>query len=105
IGPSELGIGSTCARTSPLRAQYASAFPTGINAAATWDVGARGKPMSPEFRGKGVNVALGPMTYMGASAPLLGVTGRASVLFLSGVATVATINGIQSNGVIATVKH
>jgi beta-glucosidase len=29
---------------------------------------ARGKAMGAEFRGKGVNVALGPMTNMGAFA-------------------------------------
>jgi hypothetical protein len=50
-------------------AQSVSAFPAGINAAATWDldlIQARGKAMGQEHRGKGVNVALGPMTNLGA---------------------------------------
>ncbi|KAJ7336795.1 glycoside hydrolase superfamily [Mycena albidolilacea] len=81
-------------------AQYVSAFPAGINDAATWDtdlIEARRKAMGAEFRGKGVSVtvALGPMTNMGFGADP----------FFSGVATAVTINGIQSNGVIATVKH
>ena len=40
-----------------------TAFPAGINAAATFDRGLmkkRGEAMGQEFRGKGVHVALGP---------------------------------------------
>ncbi|KAJ7762672.1 glycoside hydrolase superfamily [Mycena metata] len=107
-----LGWNGLCLQDSPLGvrlAQFVSAFPAGINAAATWDTGlieARGKAMGAEFRGKGVNVALGPMTNMGRQA----ASGRnwegfGADPFLSGTATAATINGIQSNGVIATVKH
>ncbi|KAJ6529518.1 glycoside hydrolase superfamily [Mycena vulgaris] len=101
-----------CLQDSPLGvrlAQYVSAFPAGINAAATWDtalIEARGKAMGAEFRGKGVNVALGPMTNMGRQAAAgRNWEGFGADPFLSGVATAATINGIQSNGVIATVKH
>ncbi|KAF7359758.1 Beta-glucosidase [Mycena venus] len=63
-----------CLQDSPLGvhlAQYVGAFPSGINATATWDVGlieARGKAMGAEFRRKGVNVALGPMMNMGRQA-------------------------------------
>ncbi|KAJ6586023.1 glycoside hydrolase superfamily [Mycena capillaripes] len=107
-----LGWNGLCLQDSPLGvrlAQYVSAFPAGINAAATWDtalIEARGKAMGAEFHGKGVNVALGPMTNMGRQA----ASGRnwegfGADPFLSGVATAATINGIQSTGVIATVKH
>ncbi|KAJ7710040.1 glycoside hydrolase superfamily [Mycena metata] len=96
-----LGWNGICLQDSPLGvrlAQYVSAFPAGINAAATWDtalIEARGKAMGAEFRGKGVNVALGPMTNMGRQA----ASGRnwegfGADPFLSG-----------SNGVIATVKH
>ncbi|KAF7358310.1 Beta-glucosidase [Mycena venus] len=101
-----------CLQDSPLGvrlAQNVSAFPAGINAAATWDtalIEARGKAMGAEFRGKGVNVALGPMTNMGRQAAAgRNWEGFGADPFLSGVATAATINGIQSNGVIATVKH
>ncbi|KAJ7104880.1 glycoside hydrolase superfamily, partial [Mycena epipterygia] len=61
-----------CFEDSPLGVRFAdlaSAFPAGINAAATWDLGlieARGKAMGGEHKGKGVNVALGPMTNLGA---------------------------------------
>jgi beta-glucosidase-like glycosyl hydrolase len=44
-----------------------SSFPDGINAASTFDrklIRARGLAMGQEFRGKGVNIALGPMTNM-----------------------------------------
>ncbi|KAJ7797165.1 glycoside hydrolase superfamily [Mycena olivaceomarginata] len=90
-------------------ARYVSAFPAGINAAATWDntlVEARGKVIGAELRGKGVKVALGLMTNLGRQA----AAGRNREVFgadpfLSGVATAATINGTQSNGVISTVKH
>lgn len=43
---------------------YASVFPSGMNVAMTWDTDLmyqRGVAMGQEFRGKGVNVALGPM--------------------------------------------
>ncbi|KAF7290169.1 Fn3-like domain-containing protein [Mycena indigotica] len=101
-----------CLEDSPLGvrfADFASAFPASINAAATWDVDlikARGVAMAQEHRGKGVNVALGPMTNLGRQA----AAGRqwegfGSDPFLAGVATAVTIEGMQSVGVIATVKH
>ncbi|KAF7309113.1 Fn3-like domain-containing protein [Mycena kentingensis (nom. inval.)] len=101
-----------CMQDSPLGVRFAdfvSAFPAGINAAATWDVNlirARGVAMAEEHRGKGVNAALGPMCNMGRQA----AAGRqwegfGSDPFLTGVATAATIEGMQSVGVIATVKH
>ena len=46
-----------------LLADYVSAFPAGVNVAATWDRGlayARGAAMGVEFREKGVDVQLGP---------------------------------------------
>ncbi|KAJ6578318.1 beta-glucosidase, partial [Mycena capillaripes] len=101
-----------CLEDSPLGvrfADFASAFPAGINAAATWDVGlieARGKAMGSEHRGKGVNVALGPMTNMGRQAAAgRNWEGFGADPYLSGVATAATVTGMQSVGVIATVKH
>jgi beta-glucosidase-like glycosyl hydrolase len=43
---------------------YSSAFPAGMNAAMTWDrelMYLRGLAMGEEFKGKGVNMALGPV--------------------------------------------
>ncbi|KAJ7059375.1 glycoside hydrolase superfamily [Mycena amicta] len=93
-----------CMEDSPLGvrfADFASAFPAG------WRLGiTRGVAMGEEHRGKGINAALGPMTNMGRQA----AAGRqwegfGSDPFLAGVATAATVEGIQSVGVIATVKH
>lgn len=45
-------------------ADYVSAFPSGINVAATWDRSlafARGAAMGEEHRDKGVDVQLGPV--------------------------------------------
>ncbi|KAJ7915107.1 glycosyl hydrolase family 3 N terminal domain-containing protein [Mycena leptocephala] len=84
---------------------YAGVFHSGINATATWDVGlieARGKAIGPEFHGKGVNVALGPMMNMGPQAAAgRNWEGFGADPFLCCVANAATFNGIQSNGVIA----
>ncbi|KAF7342570.1 Glycoside hydrolase family 3 protein [Mycena sanguinolenta] len=62
--------------------------------------------MGKEHRGKGVNVALGPMTNL-ARQPAAGRNweGFGADPFLAGAATAATIEGYQSVGVIATVKH
>ncbi|KAJ7104859.1 glycoside hydrolase superfamily, partial [Mycena epipterygia] len=63
-----------CLKDSPLGVRFAdlaSAFPAGISAAATWDLGlieACGKAMGSEHKGKGVNVALGLMMNMGRQA-------------------------------------
>ncbi|KAJ6455924.1 beta-glucosidase [Mycena vitilis] len=107
-----IGWKGFCLEDSPLGvrlADFVSGGPAGINAAATWDVDlikARGVMMGQEHRGKGVNVALGPMTNMGRQAAAgRNWEGFGGDPFLSGVATAATIDGIQSVGVIATVKH
>ncbi|KAJ7138341.1 beta-glucosidase [Mycena epipterygia] len=107
-----IGWKGLCLEDSPLGvrlADFVSAFPAGINAAATWDVNlikARGTAMGQEHRGKGVNVALGPMTNMGRQAAAgRNWEGFGGDPFLSGVATAATIEGYQSVGVISTVKH
>ncbi|KAJ6533509.1 beta-glucosidase [Mycena capillaripes] len=107
-----LGWKGLCLEDSPLGvrlADFVSAFPAAINVAATWDVDlieARGKAMGSEHRGKGVNVQLGPMTNMGRQAAGgRNWEGFGADPFLSGVATAATVEGIQSEGVIANVKH
>ncbi|KIJ43167.1 glycoside hydrolase family 3 protein [Sphaerobolus stellatus SS14] len=107
-----LGFTGICLQDSPLGVRltdFVSAFPAGINAAATWDrnlIQQRGAAMGAEHRGKGVNVALGPMTNM-MRVPAAGRNweGFGADPFLSGVATAQTVIGMQGTGVIACVKH
>lgn len=62
--------------------------------------------MGAEFRGKGINVALGPMMNMGrVAAGGRNWEGFGADPFLTGVSASLTITGIQSNGVIACAKH
>ena len=83
--------------------------PAGINVAATFDrslIYRRGRAMGAEHRGKGVNVALGPMTNMGrVAAGGRNWEGFGADPFLSGVASAETVRGVQDAGVIACVKH
>jgi beta-glucosidase len=91
-------------------ADHNSAFPAGVNVAATFSrrlMRLRGEALGAEFRGKGVDVMLGP-----ASGPLGRVPqgGRNWEAFgpdpyLAGVAMAETIQGIQSRGVVACAKH
>lgn len=62
----------------------------------------RGAAMGAEFRGKGVNVALGPMTNMGrVAAGGRNWEGFGGDPYLSGHATEQTIRGLQDQGVQA----
>ncbi|KAI8081440.1 glycoside hydrolase superfamily [Halteromyces radiatus] len=81
----------------------------GINAAASFDKIAlrqRGEYLGQEFRGKGVNVYLGPdvnmvrTPYAGRNFETFGEDP-----YLSGVAGMETILGVQSQGVISQIKH
>mmetsp|Transcript_41802 Transcript_41802/g.133381 ORF Transcript_41802/g.133381 Transcript_41802/m.133381 type:complete len:487 (+) Transcript_41802:195-1655(+) len=87
-----------------------TAFPSGLNIAASWDhavAGALGRAMGREFRSKGANVQLGPglnvarvpqcgrnFEYLSGEDPYLGATLVREV-----------VTGIQSQAVIATAKH
>ncbi|ODO05536.1 hypothetical protein I350_04587 [Cryptococcus amylolentus CBS 6273] len=106
------GFGGLCLQDSPLGVRltdYVSAFPAGINAAATFDkdlIYARGYALGEEFKGKGAHVALGPMTNMGrVAAGGRNWEGFGGDPYLSGWATDATVRGIQDAGVQACVKH
>lgn len=101
-----------CLQDSPLGVRFAdgvSAFPTGINAAATWSrslLRARGVALGREFRGKGVNVALGPMMNLGRVAQGgRNWEGFGADPYLAGEASYETILGMQSAGVQACAKH
>lgn len=101
-----------CLQDSPLGVRYAdfvSAFPAAINVAATFNrtlMNQRGTALGSEFRGKGVNVALGPMMNL-MRAPAGGRVweGFGGDPFLTGEGAYETIMGIQSNGVQACAKH
>ncbi|KAM7185755.1 putative beta-glucosidase M [Rhypophila sp. PSN 637] len=108
-----LGISAMCFADSPtsVRGQeFVSAFPAGIHLAATFDrdlMYRYGEALGSEFRGKGVNVALGPV-----AGPLGRIAkggrnweGLSNDPYLAGVGLGAVTKGIQDTGVIATPKH
>ncbi|KAF8602046.1 beta-glucosidase [Ceratobasidium sp. AG-I] len=101
-----------CLQDSPLGVRLTdrvSAFTAGINAGATWDrdlIRARGVALGQEFRGKGVNVALGPMMNLGrVAAGGRNWEGFGADPYLTGEAAYETILGMQSTGVQACAKH
>ncbi|KAK0721491.1 glycosyl hydrolase family 3 N terminal domain-containing protein [Apiosordaria backusii] len=108
-----LGFEGFCLMDGPLGVRYvdkASAFPAGMNAAATFSrklIKARGEAMGEEFRGKGVDVQLGPVAGALGRTPLGGRNweGFSPDPYLTGAAIAETIKGIQSKGVIACAKH
>ncbi|KAL2826889.1 glycosyl hydrolase family 3 N terminal domain-containing protein [Aspergillus cavernicola] len=108
-----LGVGSLCLQDSPLGirfSDYNSAFPAGVNVAATWDrqlAYLRGQAMGEEFSDKGIDVLLGPVAGPLGRHPDGGRNweGFAPDPVLSGVLFAESIKGIQDAGVIATAKH
>ncbi|KAI1078454.1 beta-glucosidase-related glycosidase [Whalleya microplaca] len=108
-----LGVPPLCLADAPdgIRGQeYVSAFPAGIHVAATWDrdlMYQYGKALGAEYRGKGINVALGPV-----AGPLGRVVrggrnweGLSNDPYLAGAGMGEITRGIQDAGVIATPKH
>ena len=86
-----------------------TAFPDGESAAATWDpslIEQEGAAMGNEFAGKGVNLSLGPTTNL-VRDPRWGRTYETygEDPYLAGQITSAEVDGIQSQGVMAMVKH
>ncbi|MFC1443599.1 glycoside hydrolase family 3 C-terminal domain-containing protein [Streptacidiphilus sp. N1-10] len=86
-----------------------TAFPDGENAAATWDptlIQQEGSAIGNEFAGKGVNVSLGPTTNL-VRDPRWGRTYETygEDPYLAGRITSAEVQGLQSQGVMAMVKH
>lgn len=67
----------------------------------------RGIAMGEEFRGKGIDVQLGPVAGPLGRSPAGGRTweGFSPDPYLTGVAMAETVDGIQSAGVIACAKH
>lgn len=108
-----LGFRSMCMQDSPLGVRFAdlvSAFPAGINVAATWSRGLalqRGAAMGAEHRDKGVDVQLGPVAGPLGRSPQGGRNweGFSPDPYLTGLLMADTVRGIQSSGVIACSKH
>ncbi|RDW78055.1 beta-glucosidase-3 [Coleophoma crateriformis] len=108
-----LGIRGLCLQDSPLGIRFAdlnSAFPSGMNAAATWSkdlMYARGQAMGAEHAGKGIDVQLGPVAGPIGRVPEGGRNweGFSPDPVLTGVGMAQTIAGIQDSGVVACAKH
>jgi beta-glucosidase len=86
-----------------------TAFPDGENAAATWDpalIQQEGTAIGNEFAGKGVNISLGPTTNL-VRDPRWGRTYETygEDPYLAGQITSAEVQGLQSQDVMAMVKH
>ncbi|KAF9025179.1 glycoside hydrolase family 3 protein [Hymenopellis radicata] len=112
IPPIGKGFPGLCLEDSPLGvrlADFVTAFPTGVNAAATFNrrlIRLRGLLMGREHVAKGVHVALGPMMNMGRIAQGgRNWEGFGADPFLTGEAAYETILGMQEAGVQACAKH
>ena len=108
-----VGFPQLCLQDSALGVRstdHVTAFPAGITTGATWDKDlmlARGVALGQEFRGKGANLYLGPTVGPLGRKPRGGRNweGFGSDPVLQAVAAAQTIKGVQSQGVIATIKH
>ncbi|KAK2767511.1 hypothetical protein FQN54_003668 [Arachnomyces sp. PD_36] len=108
-----LNFRGLCLQDAPLGvrfADYVSAFPSGVNVAATWDrhlAYLRGKAMGAEHRDKGVDVQLGPVAGPIGRSPDGGRNweGFSPDPVNTGIMMAETIQGIQDSGVIACAKH
>ena len=104
-GPSAL----TNAAGSKLPQVLSTAFPAGVTLGATWDpeiVGRVGQALGAEVRALGRNMLLGPSVNI-QRTPWAGRNFETygEDPYLSSRLVVAYIKGMQSEGVIATVKH
>ncbi|MDZ7291900.1 MAG: glycoside hydrolase family 3 C-terminal domain-containing protein [candidate division KSB1 bacterium] len=87
----------------------ATAFPAGIAFAATWNVDlvrAFGRAVGKECRSKGVHIILAPGVNI-YRAPMCGRNFEyyGEDPYLASRMVVAYVNGVQSEGVVATAKH
>ncbi|KAJ4286123.1 hypothetical protein N0V90_013472 [Kalmusia sp. IMI 367209] len=107
------GIPQLCLQDGPLgvrNTDHNTAFPAGITIGATFDkdlMRRRGEAIGEEFRGKGINVYLGPSVGPLGRKPRGGRNweGFGSDPVLQAYGAALTVEGVQSKGVIATIKH
>ena len=107
------GIPNLCLQDGALgvaKTDHNTAFPAGITTGATFSKSlmyARGLALGAEFRGKGVNMILGPTIGPLGRKPRGGRNweGFGADPVLQAVGGALTIKGVQENGVIATAKH
>ena len=110
-----LGIRSWAGPSSETSAEVAkkqvttTAFPAGVAMAATWDtelVQSEGQAIGQEVKALGRDMILGPTVNINRT-PLWGrnFEGYGEDPYLATRLAVAYIKGVQSEGVIATVKH
>lgn len=113
-GPAvHVGLPQLQLQDGPLGIRFAdniTAFPAGVTVGATWNrdlMYARGKAHAAEAKAKGINVLLGPCVGPLGRMPAGGRNweGFGPDPYLQGVAGAETIKGIQSQGVMATIKH
>ena len=113
-GPAaHVGFPPLCLQDGPLGLRFAdhvTAFPAGLTVAATWNrqlARRRGAALGREARGKGVNVLLGPAVGPMGLKPAGGRNweGFGSDPVLQAAMAVETIEGIQGEGVMASIKH
>ncbi|KAJ2897944.1 putative glycoside hydrolase family 3 protein [Zalerion maritima] len=113
-GPAEkVGFPQLVLQDGPLGLRFAdnaTAFPAGITTGATWNADlmfARGKAHAQEARAKGIHVLLGPCVGPLGRMPAGGRNweGFGADPYLQGIAGGETVKGIQSQGVMATIKH
>ncbi|ESK86004.1 glycoside hydrolase family 3 protein [Moniliophthora roreri MCA 2997] len=109
---SNRGWPGLCLQDSPLGvrlADFVTSFSTGLNTAATFNrtlIRQRGLFMGLEHRGKGVNIALGPMmNILRVAEAGRNFEGFGADPFLAGEAAYETILGMQQGGVQACAKH
>ncbi|KAL2861085.1 beta-glucosidase [Aspergillus lucknowensis] len=108
-----LGFKGLCLQDGPLaikQVSYASTFPAGVSAAATWDkklMHQRGVELGQEFFAKGAHIMLGPVAGPLGRSPFGGRNWESfgPDPYLAGVAMEETIRGVQSQGVQACPKH
>jgi len=108
-----LNINNLCLQDGSLgirATQNITAFPPGITVGATWNkelMSSRGVALGQEFRGKGINVALAPVVGPLGRKPRGGRIweGFGADPVLQAVGGSLVLQGIQSQGVIATIKH
>ncbi|KAI1263761.1 glycoside hydrolase superfamily [Xylariaceae sp. FL1019] len=113
-GPAiNVGFPSLALQDGPLGIRFAdnaTAFPAGITVGATWNRDLMyqwGNAHAIEARKKGINAILGPCIGPLGRMPAGGRNweGFGADPYLQGIAAAASVQGMQDEGVMATIKH